>query len=124
MLAPMVIRNEKPLPPDFETMAVDSADQIRRFVLREAHEALDGMPEAQKQIQFLTWKSRKKTDFEIEQQVIETLTDSGRALTFGQLQKRTYTPKGRLILRLQALESKRKVVAFGSHRAKRYRLPT
>jgi len=124
MLATMVVRNEKPLPPDFETMAVDSADQIRRFVLREVHQALDGMPEAQKQVRFLEWKSRRKTDFEIDQQVIGTLTDSSRALTFGELQKRTYTPKDRLTLRLHALESKRKVIAFGSHRAKRYRLPT
>ena len=104
-------------------MAVEAADQIRRFVLREVTTALADMPDALRLVKRLEWQSRRRTDYEIDQQIIQTLTDAGRPLTFGKLQKRTYTPKDRLTLRLAALAKRKKVVASGSHRAKRYRLP-
>jgi hypothetical protein len=119
----MVIRSAPPLPEDFETMAAESADQIRRFVLREVTTALADMPDALRLVKRLEWNSRRKTDFEIEHQIIQTLTDAGGALTFGKLQKETYTRKDRLTSCLAALAKRKKVIVSGSHRATRYRLP-
>lgn len=41
---------DRMIPDDFETTAVEFADRIRRFVLREVNQALDGIPDAQKRI--------------------------------------------------------------------------
>lgn len=111
------------VPEDFETMAVEFADRIRKFVLREVGQALKGMPDAQRAIRKLGWRSRKRTDFEVDERIVGVLTEAGRALTFGQLQKKTGTPKGRLTLRLSVLKNKKKIASIWSHRAKRYLLP-
>jgi hypothetical protein len=110
------------LPDDFETMAVDFADRVRRFVLREVEQALDGMPDAQRKIRRLGWRSRAQTDFEIRTAVVEAIKEAGRSLTFLQLKHDTSAPKGRLTLVLRALVAEKAITTTGAHRAKRYRL--
>jgi hypothetical protein len=118
----VIKREDDPLPDDFETMAVEFADRVRRFVLREVEQALDGMPDAQRKIRRLGWRSRPQTDFEIRAAAVEAIQAAGRSLTFLQLKRNTSAPKGRLTLVLRALVSEKKITTTGTHRAKRYRL--
>jgi len=109
---------------NLDTIIADFVHQVRAFVLKEASQALERMPDAQKKIDGLLRRRRRSTESELRASILDEASRAQRGRTMSYLTRLCGpTESGKVKLLVSALVKSGKLQKVGKNRASRYRIP-